>query len=177
MAEDTLLQKAGNGLLFNLSWLAIVTSESLLLAPAVVLAHLLIHQLWIGRGARELAFVAGVTLFGLLLDNLLFAAGLFTVNGEWSLAPLWLSCLWPVLATTFQHAFAGFQRSLPLAAVLGAAGGAGSYYAGTGMSAVDFADPVIGLVIIGALWALLFPALALAARYWFEEENGEARLA
>ena len=173
MTEDSLAQKAGNGLLFNLSWLAIVTSESLFIAPAVVLAHLLVHQLWIGRGARELVFIAGVALFGVLLDNLLFAVGLFTVNGEPGLAPLWLSCLWPVLATTFQHAFAGLQRSLPLAAVLGAVGGAGSYYAGTGMSAVDFAHPVAGLVVIGALWALLFPALALAARYWFEEENGE----
>lgn len=178
MPEDTLLQKAGNGLLFNISWLAIVTSESMLVAPTVVAAHLLVHQLWIGRGIRELAFIAAVALFGLLLDNLLFGLGLFTVGGEQSLAPLWLSCLWPVLATTFGHAFSGLQKSPALAAVLGAVGGAGSYYAGTGMSAVDFADPVSGLVIIGALWAVLFPALALAARYWFEEENdGAASLA
>lgn len=178
MPEDSLIQKAGNGLLFNLSWLAIVGSESLLVAPAVVAAHLVVHQLWIGRGVRELAFIATVALFGVLLDQLLFGIGLFTVNGQHSLAPLWLSCLWPVLATTFQHCFAGLQRSLALAAILGAVGGAGSYYAGTRMSAVEFADPLVGLIVIGALWALLFPALALAARYWFEEGNrAEASLA
>ena len=178
MPEDSLLQKAGNGLLFNISWLAIVSSESALIAPAVVAAHLLVHQLWIGRGNRELVFIAGVALFGLLLDQLLFAVGVFTVAGEWSLAPLWLSCLWPVLATTLDHAFAGLQKHPALAAVLGAGGGVGSYYAGTAMSAVDFVNPVAGLVIMGALWAVLFPVLAMAARYWFAEEpRHEASLA
>jgi hypothetical protein len=178
LPEDTLLQKAGNGLMFNISWLVIVSSQSAPVALAVVFAHLALHQLWIGKGWRELSFIAGVTLFGLLLDQVLFAAGLFNVAGEWSLAPLWLSCLWPVLATTLHHAFAGLQRHLTLAAVLGAAGGAGSYYAGTAMTAVDFTVPLYGLVVIGATWAVLFPALALAARTWFTEEpRREASLA
>ncbi len=174
MPEDSLLQKIGNGLLFNLSWLAIVSSQSLVIAPAVALAHIVIHQLWLGRGNRELAFIAGVALFGLVLDQALFAVGLFTLDGERALAPLWLTCLWPVLATTFQHAFVGLQRAPVLAAILGAMGGVGSYYAGTSMSAVGFADPVYGLAFIGVLWAALFPAIATVARLWFEneEENG-----
>ncbi len=179
MAEDTLLQKAGNGLLFNISWLAIISSESVVIAPLVVLVHVTIHQLWIGRGQRELVFIAGCFGFGLLLDQALFAMGVFTLDGQASLAPLWLTCLWPVLATTFDHAFASLQRQLTIAGILGGIGGVMSYYAGTSMSAVDFADPVYGLAIIGALWAALFPAMAAMARLWFhEEENGgEAHLA
>ena len=174
---EGLLQKAGNGLMFNLSWLAIVSSGSLLVALPVAAAHLLVHQLWLGQGRRELAFIAGVSLLGLLLDQFLFAVGLFTLGGEPSLAPPWLSCLWPVLATTLNHAFSMLQRNLALAAVMGGIGGAGSYYAGTAMSAVGFADPVIGLAAMGALWVILFPALALAARLTFEETPGEATLA
>ncbi|MEM0954211.1 MAG: DUF2878 domain-containing protein [Pseudomonadota bacterium] len=164
---DTLWQKAGNGTLFNLSWLAIVTTSSIVVAPVVVAIHLLIHQFWIGLGHRELLFVIAVSLFGVLLDQILFAVGLFTVDGSIALAPFWLSCLWPVLATTFQHAFAGLQQRLLIAAVLGGIGGYGSYRAGTALSAVEFADPSQGPLIVGALWVVLFPALALAARYWF----------
>ena len=174
MTEDSLLQKAGNGIMFNLSWVAIVTSESAPIAAAVVAIHILVHQLWIGRGIPELVFIGGVSLFGLLLDQLMFSMGLFVVDGKLALAPLWLTCLWPVLATTLDHAFAGLQRHLVVASILGALGGLGSYYAGTGMTAVDFANPVAGPLIIAVAWAVLFPALALVARLWFlNNEEGE----
>jgi hypothetical protein len=166
---DTLLQKVGNGTLFNLSWLAIVTTGSVTIAAAVVTLHLIVHQFWLGHGRRELLFIAAVSLFGLALDQLLFALGLFTLDGKAALAPLWLTCLWPVLATTLQHAFAGLQQHLLLAGVLGGIGGYGSYLAGTKLSAVTFADPALGPFIVGAIWVLLFPALALAARYWFSD--------
>jgi hypothetical protein len=162
--------------MFNISWLAIVSSETLWVALPVVLAHLAIHQLWLVRGWREPLFILAVSLFGVLLDQFLFAIGVFTLEGERALAPLWLSCLWPVLATTFNHAFSTLQRNPLLAAVLGAAGGLGSYYAGTAMSAVDFGDPAVGLVAISLLWAVLFPALAVAARVSLSEGHCETRL-
>ena len=171
------MEKAGNGAMFNVSWLAIVASQSILVALPVVAAHLLIHQIWLGQGRRELLFIASIALLGIVLDQLLFALGVFTLAGEAALAPLWLSCLWPVLATTLNHAFAMLQRNLALAAVLGGIGGLGSYYAGTSMSAVDFADPITSPAIITVLWIVLFPALALSARNALAEDHGEARLA
>ncbi len=169
--KETLLHKAGNGTLFNLSWLAIVTSQSLPIAAAVVLIHLCVHQWWLGQGLRELLFIVAVSLLGFTVDQLLFAVGLFTLDGQAALAPLWLSCLWPVMATTFQHAFSGLQRQLLLAAVLGGVGGYTSYYAGTAMSQIDFADPFRGPLFIAAIWVVLFPALAFAARLWFKTED------
>jgi uncharacterized protein (DUF697 family) len=97
----------------------------------------------------------------------------FKLDGRFALAPLWLTCLWPVLATTFNHAFAGLQRMPVVAAILGAIGGYGSYVAGTALSAVEFADPVYGPVIIAVLWAGLFPALGALARLWFDNREGE----
>jgi hypothetical protein len=170
-------QIIGNGILFNLSWLLIVGSASAILAPLVAIGHVALHQLWIGRGGRELALIGGVAVFGLLLDQLLFAVGLFTVNGQHALAPLWLSCLWPVLATTLGHAFSGLQQRPLLAAVLGAIGGFTSYTAGTAMTDIGFAHPLAGPIAIAAIWACLFPALALVARRTLEPCADEPSLA
>ena len=37
---------------------------------------------------------------------------------------------------------------------------------------VEFADPVYGPAIIGMLWAALFPVLAVLARLWFRDTEG-----
>ena len=150
-------------MLFNLSWLAVVTTASALLAPVVVVVHLAIHAYFIGLKKGEPLFIAGVAAFGLALDHILFLAGVFAVDGATALAPLWLSCLWPVLATTFMHAFEGLQRHLALAAVVGAIGGALSYIAGTRLSDVAFADPMFGPALLAALWFVLMPLLLAVA--------------
>ena len=149
-----------NGLMFNGAWFAIVTTESAVVAPILAALHLLIHFAVMGKGFIELKVVAQVTLIGLVLDQLLFYVNVFNMGGSSSaLPPLWLSCLWPVLATTFMHAFAGLQNRYWLASVLGAVGGALSFIAGTSLTSVAFESDLYGPVIIGALWALLFPLL------------------
>jgi fatty acid desaturase len=160
----SMLNTLANGLLFNISWLAIVSTHSLVLAPLVVVLHLLVHFTFMGRGMVEARLVFGVTLVGFLLDQILFAFGIFTLSGEYSFAPLWISCLWPVLATTLMHAFSRLQQRLTLATLVGALGGAASYEAGTRLSDVDFASPFWGPIIMASTWAIVFPSLLLAAR-------------
>ena len=152
-----------NGLMFNISWFAIVSTQSLILAPLFACAHLALHFLLMGRGQAEARLILAVTLFGFALDQLLFALGVFNTAGMASAAPVWISCLWPVLATTFMHAFSGLQSRPWLAAVFGAVGGAGSYIAGTGLTEVQFGSAAWGPLIIATLWALLFPTLLLIA--------------
>jgi hypothetical protein len=152
-----------NGAMFNASWLGIVYFHSNLLAPLVACVHVTLHLYLLGFRRRELLLIAGLTLFGALLDQLLFALGVFTLAGAQALAPLWLTCLWPVLATTLTHAFAFLQRRLLLAGALGAIGGCLSYLAGTRLSDVAFASPVGGPLLIAALWAVLMPALVTVA--------------
>jgi hypothetical protein len=162
-----------NGMLFNLAWFAIVYSASDSVAIIIALVFVALHLLVLGKGVAELRLIVGVTVMGVALDQLLFLAGVFTVGGVAASAPLWLSALWPVLATTLMHAFAGLRQRWVLAALLGAVGGSLSYTAGTRLTEVDFASPVYSVAIIAVLWALLMPALV----YWGQRLDPEAQQA
>lgn len=140
-----------------------MTTASAVVAPLVVAAHLAIHALFIGLKHRELLFIGLVAGAGVVLDQLLFRAGIFLLDGAPAAAPLWLSCLWPVLATTFMHAFESLRNHLALASVVGAIGGALSYIAGTRLSDVAFADPVLGPAVLAGLWFILMPLLLVLA--------------
>ena len=142
--QNGFIRALTNGLMFNISWFAIVTMHSPYWALAIATAHLLCHFSTIGRGMVEARFVLGVTLLGLLLDQVLFAAGVFWSPNSVAFAPLWISCLWPVLATTLMHAFSALQHRPILASIAGAIGGGGSYIAGTRLSDVDFSSPLWG---------------------------------
>lgn len=154
-----------NALLFNLTWFAIVATHNAVMALVIVALHLAAHFALVGRDRGEMLLIAAVSLLGAALDQLLFAFGVFNVAGQDALAPLWLSALWPVFATTLLHAFASLRGRPWLAALIGGVGGAVSYIAGVNLSDVDFAHPLWGPLVLGALWALLFPLLlALSAR-------------
>lgn len=159
-----LVKVLGNGLLFNISWLVIVLSESAAIALAQSAVHLALHFFWLGRGASELRLVAALFAGGWLLDQALFASGVFTLAGEASRAPLWISCLWPVFATTLCHAFAGLQTRPMLAGVLGACSGSASYVAGVRLTQVDFGEPLWSPLLLAILWGGLFPSLLWVAR-------------
>jgi len=153
-----------NGLLFNLSWFAIVYTHSDYLAVGIAAAHILVHFSVMGYGLPEFRLVSYITFFGVLFDQAMFASGVFsTANGN-PFAPLWLSCLWPILGTTLMHAFRGLQHNLLLAMILGGVGGAASYTLGARLSDIDFTDPAWGLRFIAITWAIVFPSMLLIAR-------------
>ena len=153
-----------NGLMFNISWFAIVSTHSSTLAPLIASVHLVLHFKFLGRGWPEAAFVAGVTLLGIFLDQALFYIGVFSISAQPALAPAWITCLWPVVATTCMHAFSGLNNRLWLAVLFGGVGGAGSYLAGTSLSNVQFGSPTWGPWIMAVLWMGLFPALLSVAK-------------
>ena len=170
--EDGIAGMLANGLLFNISWLAIVYSHSLILATAIAISHLAVHFALLGYGMIEARLVFDVSLIGFLLDQCFFSAGILTVAGESSFAPLWISCLWPVLATTLMHLFSGLGRRPVLACAVGAVGGAGSYMLGTRLSEVEFASPFWGPIIMALNWAIIFPSLlAAAASHGFDQRD------
>jgi hypothetical protein len=158
--RDTII----NSLMFNITWLAIVMTQSSVLAPGIVVLHLLAHFALMGKGQPELRLIVLTSICGFALDQLLFRAGIFTLAGVSSHAPVWLSCLWPVLATTLMHTFSGLSKRLLLAVAVGAIGGAASYTAGTRMSEVAFGSAQFGPLILASLWAILFPLLLRAAQ-------------
>ena len=153
-----------NGLIFNVSWFAIVSTHSSALALLIASVHLVLHFTFVGRGWPEAVFIAGVTLLGIFLDQALFYFGVFTISGQPALAPVWITCLWPVLATTCMHAFSGLNNRLWLAVLFGGFGSAGSYLAGTSLSDVQFGSAAWGPWTLAVLWMGLFPALLSVAK-------------
>lgn len=160
-----------NGLMFNISWLLIVGFETALVAVSVALLHLLIHFAVMGKGYIELKVVIQVVLIGVVVDQLLFYFEVFTVAGQAALPPLWMACLWPVLATTLMHAFSSLQSRYLLAVVVGGIGGVAAFVAGTRLTDVAFASAFFGPVIIAIVWALLFPLLLQLPRLNAHEQH------
>lgn len=160
-----------NGLLFNLSWLLIVTTHSLWVAPLVMVVHLAVHRILFSFPRGEWRLFLAIACGGLLLDQALFATGILKMDTHWAFGTLWLSFLWPVLATTLNHAFGFLQGRPSLSALLGGIGGMLSYSAGVRLSPISFGEPLLSVIALGLLWALLMPALLYTAQKFAEPDG------
>ena len=157
-------ERIANAVLFQLGWLACVLGgNSLWLLLA--LAALVIHLRWISSWAAEGRLILCVVIVGTAVDSVLRYLDVFRFADASPLIPLWLMLLWALLATTLRHCLAWSARPWWLASALGAVGGALSYYAGGRLAGVQFPyGEAATLIVIGLLWADLFPLLHLMAR-------------
>ncbi|MBV4477233.1 DUF2878 domain-containing protein [Pseudomonas sp. B2M1-30] len=160
-----MLERLANAVLFQVGWLACVLGGNslwLLLALAV----LVIHLRWISGWAVEGRLILSVVIVGTAVDSVLRTVGVFEFKDLSPLIPLWLMLLWALLATTLRHCLQWSARPIWLASLLGALGGALSYYAGGQLAGVRFPHGELPTLIgIGLLWAMLFPLLHyMAAR-------------
>ncbi|MEL1091109.1 DUF2878 domain-containing protein [Pseudomonas sp. OB66] len=157
-------EQIANAVLFQLGWLACVLGGNslwLLLAVAV----LVIHLRWISSWAAEGRLILCIVIVGTAVDSVLRYLDVFRFADASPLIPLWLMLLWALLATTLRHCLAWSARPWWLASGLGALGGALSYYAGGRLAGVQFPyGEAATLIVIGLLWAGLFPLLHLMAR-------------
>jgi len=157
-------EQIANAVLFQLGWLACVLGgNSLWLLLA--LAALVIHLRWISSWAAEGRLILCIVIVGTAVDSVLRYLDVFRFADASPLIPLWLMLLWALLATTLRHCLAWSARPWWLASALGALGGALSYYAGGRLAGVQFPyGDIPTLILIGLLWAVLFPLLHLMAR-------------
>lgn len=157
-------ERIANAVLFQLGWLACVLGgNSLWLLLA--LAALVIHLRWISSWAAEGRLILCIVIVGTAVDSVLRYLDVFRFADASPLIPLWLMLLWALLATTLRHCLAWSARPWWLASALGAVGGALSYYAGGRLAGVQFPyGDIPTLILIGLLWAVLFPLLHLMAR-------------
>ncbi|WP_323167321.1 DUF2878 domain-containing protein [Pseudomonas atacamensis] len=157
-------EQIANAVLFQLGWLACVLGgNSLWLLLA--LAALVIHLRWISSWAAEGRLILCVVIVGTAVDSVLRYLDVFRFADASPLIPLWLMLLWALLATTLRHCLAWSARPWWLASGLGAVGGALSYYGGGRLAGVQFPyGDIPTLILIGLLWAVLFPLLHLMAR-------------
>lgn len=167
--------KVVNVLMFNAAWFAILLTQSSFIAPVIVILSLFAHFQVMGKGKPELLLIAGVTSLGFVIDQTLFGMGVFNLAGKAALAPLWLTCLWPVFATTLMHAFDWLQGKLILSSVVGAVGGCLSYIAGARLTLIDFGSALWGPLIIAALWAIIFPLFLKISEKITEAPSSDAK--
>jgi hypothetical protein len=155
-----------NALLFQLGWLACVFGgDSLWLL--IVAAVLAVHLLWTSSWAAEGKLLISVFLVGSALDSFLLNLGVFDFGEPRVLIPLWLACLWPLLATTLNHCLAWTAQPWWRAGLLGALAAPLSYYGGAQIAGVTLPYGTWpSMLLLAAIWALLLPLLhGLAKRY------------
>ena len=158
-----MLKTLANAALFQCGWFACVLGgdSAWLLVGLAVLA---IHLLWISSWAEDGRLILSVVLLGTLVDTSLRTVGFFQFIEPGPLIPLWLMLLWALLATTLRYCLAWSTQPWWRAALLGAAGGPMSYYAGSQLAGVSFGYALVpSLFGLALLWALLFVLLASAA--------------
>ena len=150
---------------FYIAWIICVIWQMpwAVAAAAVAIA---LHLGWIRQGCGEWRVLAVCSAIGIAVDSLLTATGMFQFQFNEGavfgaiLAPLWLIALWLGFATTLNVSMQPLSGRVALAAVLGAIMGPFSYWAGFKLEAVSFPMGVtITLIVLGAIWAIMLPAL------------------
>ncbi len=151
---------------FQMSWYtaALLTDY----ATVIILGLLALHFV-LSPSAKADARLLLLLPVGVLADALQIGLiGNFSGTASPTIAgfPLWLLCLWAMLVISLNHSLKGLERmSAPMLAVLGAAAGAGSYYAGIKLGALQTTwSNTAFLGITGAVWSVLLPSLVFGRR-------------
>ncbi|MGC3981608.1 MAG: DUF2878 domain-containing protein [Steroidobacteraceae bacterium] len=161
-----------NFIAFELGWFAVVLGAArnflgvgLLVAALVVLLHL-----WLSlQPRREIQLVLLVLLLGTGWDSVLTVAHIIVYpSGQYVsyLAPIWITAVWVLFATTLNVSLVFLRRRYGLAALFGAIGAPLSFLGGMKLHALSFPDLSLSLSVLALGWALLMPILIwLAPRF------------
>lgn len=123
------------------------------------------HLAWHHRRGNELLVVLVCSVIGWLVDSTLMHTGWLRFNdASWGL-PFWLCVIWACFGATLNHSMQPLQQRIWLAALLGGVGGPMSYYAGTALGRLSFADTTTTLIVLSGVWAVMLPALLCLARW------------
>jgi hypothetical protein len=149
-----------NTLLFQLGWFACVFSGLSLWLLIVVAGAVAVHLLWTSSWAAEGKLLVTVFIVGSALDSFLLNMGVFDFGEQRTLIPLWLACLWLLMATTLNHCLAWTAQPWWRGSLLGAIGAPLSYYGGAQIAGVGLPYGTWqSLLLIGAIWAVVMPVL------------------
>jgi hypothetical protein len=168
-----MLKNLTNAALFQFGWFTCVlggNSGWLLITFIILVVHLFLIGSWRSEGKLLMTVFA----LGCVLDSALIKLGVFDFGEAGRVIPLWLALLWPLLATTLGHCLAWSARPWWLASALGAVGGPASYIAGSHLTYVQLPLGVWpSVLILGAIWAVIFPLLHWLAGYFREARSDE----
>jgi hypothetical protein len=161
-----------NLIAFQTGWLACVLSAAHGLPSvgfAVAVGAVALHLWLAARPAAELRLIALAVGIGAIADSLLLAVGWVRYPSGMLIplvAPYWILAMWALFATTLNVCLAWLKHSLPLAALLGAAGGPLSYVAGARLGGISLVEPEAALPLLAAVWAAAMTLLVIGARHF-----------
>lgn len=153
-----------NGLLFQLGWFSAVLGGNAV-ALGVMLAILMIHQLLFIRHKSEWLFIVLVGVIGIVVDSTLSLSNVLLFSSTAVGIPTWLFCIWILFACTINHSLSWLKDRPLVAIVMGGFAGPSSYFAGSKLSDVAFAEPLFqSLTIVVIVWAILLPLLMMLSK-------------
>ena len=156
--------------LFKIAWLVTVfaAAASVPIAGALAIAAAVaVHLARADSPRAEALLLVSAAIIGLAWESAMVAAGILAYDSGLLLpgfAPYWIVAMWVLFATTLNVGMRWLQKSTLVAAIAGAIGGPMSFLAGQKAGAVSFADTTLSLLVVGAGWAVLLPALVGLAR-------------
>ena len=137
------------------------------LGPAAVALVLAIHLALTDDRPGETKLLLAAGILGFLYDTALVAAGVFLPVQHLlprPFSPPWMVSLWLNFAATLNVSLAWLKGCYLLAAIFGAAGGAGAYYSGARLGATLGVPDAGGIVILALAWGIMTPLLVWLAR-------------
>lgn len=137
---------------------------SLVVAALLVYHMIFTHAFWV-----DAILIASLAILGTIIDSAYIWTGLIDYQGGYSccpsIAPLWITSLWALYASSVNHSLEWLKLHLYLiAAPLGAAGAISSYLVGVELGAITIHhSPVVTFAIIGLVWSVIVPASLIFA--------------
>jgi hypothetical protein len=159
-----------NAAAFQLNWFAVILGAGAGLpwiGVGTSAAFVLVYAFLTRRWAGVLTLVAVCAAIGYAADSALVLGGLLSFPDDAAIggpSTIWMVGLWAAIACTLHSCMGWLQGRPVLAGVFGLLGGAGSYYAGQRLGAVEFPrGALLGALAVGGLWLVAMPLLAWLA--------------
>lgn len=151
---------------FQLGWFACVLGaggDRPWLGPVAAGALLALHARLSRHPAADFRVILGVGVFGVIVDSLQAAFGVFeprhAIGPVW-LCPPWLAALWLLFGSTLNSSLSWLVGRPALAALLGAGAGPLAYAAGAKLGALTLAESrALALGSLAGVWGAGMPLL------------------
>ncbi len=134
----------------------------------VLLIYLFFHFIYVKRYKNEFYYVLFCLVFGFLIDTLLLNLKIISYNGylplKYSLAPLWVVCLWISFGLSIFHSFKILQKSYIISTFMGFVSGPLIFLSFNKLGLIFFSiDKHYALAVISIIWMMLIPLYVYAA--------------
>jgi len=160
-----------NLILFQACWLcaAFFTEYAALVMPLLLALHFMLSP-----SRRKDLLLLLLLPIGFLADKIQLELGVFSV-GE-SFFPFWLLLLWAMFLISLNHGLSWLDnRSLLTLVLIGALGGASSYWGGIKAGVIDplMSDAAVWLSLM-LVWGCLLPLFVTLKRHIFQHSRAFA---